>query len=82
LNPCPEGINFSLISRLLFLLTSMCFAVDDGKIDPSDLHGVFKLFFKNRFSLTTYERQSAQVMRICNAWQRATISRNVVAAFR
>jgi hypothetical protein len=60
----------------------MRFAVDDGKIDSSELRGAFKLFFKDRFSLTTYERQSAEVMRICDAWQRATIPRNVVAAFR
>jgi hypothetical protein len=29
-----------------------------------------------------YERQSAEVMRICQGWQRATIPRNVVVAFR
>jgi hypothetical protein len=62
----------------------MHFVFDDRKVDPLKLHEPrpIKLFFKNRFSLTTYERQSAEVMRIRDAWQRATIPRNVVAAFR
>jgi hypothetical protein len=60
----------------------MRFAVYDGKIDPSEFNGVFNLFFKNRFSLTTYERQNPEVMPFCDAWQRATIPRNVVTAFR
>jgi hypothetical protein len=62
----------------------MRFVFDNRKVDPLELHGPkpIKLFVKNRFSLTTYERQSAEVMRIRDAWQRATIPRNVVAAFR
>jgi hypothetical protein len=54
------------------------------QVQPLDLgiFGVFKLFFKNRFSVTTSERRSAEVMRIQNAWQRATIPRNVAPAFR
>jgi hypothetical protein len=41
LNPCPEEIDISMISRLLFLSTSMLFAVDGGKIDPSEVQKSF-----------------------------------------
>jgi hypothetical protein len=49
------------------------------------IFGVFKLFCKRnpRFQdLPVFEHQAAQVLKICDAWQRATIPRNIVGAFR
>jgi hypothetical protein len=46
------------------------------------IFGVFQLYYKKRVPITTYERQTAPVMKMCDAWQRATIPRNVVQAFR
>jgi hypothetical protein len=72
LNPCPEGINFSMISRLLFVLTSMRFAIDGGKIDPSELQESFQLD-----NVRATKRRGEVNMRRMAA---ATIPRNVVAA--
>jgi hypothetical protein len=54
------------------------------QLQPLDLgiFGVFKLFYRKRVRLSTYERQSAQVIKMCDAWRRATTRRNVVNAFR
>jgi hypothetical protein len=46
------------------------------------IFGVFKLFKKKRLAIKLYEHQTGQVIKMCDAWQRATIPRNVVGAFR
>jgi hypothetical protein len=49
------------------------------------IFGVFKLFGKRkpRFAvMSTFEHQTAQVIKMCDAWETATIPRNVVEAFR
>jgi hypothetical protein len=46
------------------------------------IFGVFKLYSQKQLNMQTYERQTAQVIKMCDAWQRATIPRNVVNAFR
>jgi hypothetical protein len=49
------------------------------------IFAVFKLFYKRqpRFAgMAIFGHHTAQVTQMCDAWQRATIPRNVVEAFR
>jgi hypothetical protein len=54
------------------------------QLQPLDLgiFGVFKRHFMNRIPVVTRERQSSDVIRMCDAWQQATLPRNIVSAFQ
>jgi hypothetical protein len=54
------------------------------QLQPLDLgiYGIFKRYFMKRLSLRVTNRQVAEVIRMCDAWQSATVAHNVVTAFQ
>jgi hypothetical protein len=46
-----------------------------------EIFGALKLFLRKRFNNSMMEDQTLQVIKICDAWQRATVPRNNVDPF-